>query len=81
MFRVRRLSRPGSNKLLRVWQVDKTGVVYLSKVPPYMKPDKIRTLLRKFGEVPRPSEVGSNGFATVKARLCNTIKAIFWLWL
>ena len=39
-----------------IWQVDKTGVVYLSKVPPYMKPDKIRTLLRKFGEVTLPSE-------------------------
>ncbi|KAJ1490473.1 hypothetical protein T484DRAFT_1613955, partial [Baffinella frigidus] len=34
-------------------QVDKTGVVYLSRVPPYMKPDKIRTLLRKYGEVNR----------------------------
>ncbi|KAK3827794.1 MAG: hypothetical protein J3Q66DRAFT_306201 [Benniella sp.] len=32
---------------------DKTGIVYLSKVPPFMKPIKIRHLLGKFGEIGR----------------------------
>ncbi|KAI1310795.1 RNA-binding ATPase activator esf2 [Mortierella claussenii] len=32
---------------------DKTGIVYLSKVPPFMKPVKLRHLLGKFGELGR----------------------------
>jgi hypothetical protein len=32
---------------------DKTGIVYLSKIPPFMKPIKIRHLLGKFGEIGR----------------------------
>lgn len=32
---------------------DKTGIVYLSKIPPFMKPIKLRHLLGKFGEVGR----------------------------
>jgi ESF2/ABP1 family protein len=31
----------------------KTGVVYLSKIPPYMKPTKMRQILSRFGEVDR----------------------------
>ncbi|SCU77468.1 LANO_0A00452g1_1 [Lachancea nothofagi CBS 11611] len=31
----------------------KTGVVYLSKIPPYMKPAKMRQLLSRFGDVDR----------------------------
>ncbi|SCU92525.1 LAME_0F00342g1_1 [Lachancea meyersii CBS 8951] len=31
----------------------KTGVVYLSKIPPYMKPAKMRQLLSRFGEIDR----------------------------
>ncbi|SCU77284.1 LAMI_0A00518g1_1 [Lachancea mirantina] len=31
----------------------KTGVVYLSKIPPYMKPAKMRQVLSRFGEVDR----------------------------
>lgn len=31
----------------------KTGVVYLSKIPPYMKPIKMRQILSRFGEVDR----------------------------
>lgn len=31
----------------------KTGVVYLSTIPPYMKPTKMRQILSKFGEVDR----------------------------
>jgi len=31
----------------------KTGVVYLSKIPPYMKPAKMRQILSRFGEVDR----------------------------
>ncbi|ODQ82960.1 hypothetical protein BABINDRAFT_159437 [Babjeviella inositovora NRRL Y-12698] len=31
----------------------KTGVVYISKVPPYMKPSKMRQILGRFGEIDR----------------------------
>lgn len=31
----------------------KTGVVYLSKIPPYMKPAKMRQILSRFGELDR----------------------------
>ncbi|KAL6946304.1 hypothetical protein ACO0RG_000450 [Hanseniaspora osmophila] len=31
----------------------KTGVVYMSKIPPYMKPAKVRQVLSRFGEVDR----------------------------
>jgi ESF2/ABP1 family protein len=31
----------------------KTGVVYISKIPPYMKPTKMRQILVRFGEVDR----------------------------
>lgn len=31
----------------------KTGVVYMSKIPPYMKPAKMRQILSRFGEVDR----------------------------
>ena len=34
-------------------KLEKTGVVYLSRVPPYMKAQKIRHLLSKYGEVNR----------------------------
>jgi len=32
---------------------DRTGLVYLSRIPPFMKPAKIRHLLSRFGEVGR----------------------------
>ncbi|KAF0267639.1 Pre-rRNA-processing protein HuESF2 [Hanseniaspora uvarum DSM 2768] len=31
----------------------KPGVVYISKLPPYMKPQKLRQVLQKFGEIDR----------------------------
>ncbi len=31
----------------------KTGVVYLSRIPPYMKPAKMRQILSRFGEIDR----------------------------
>ena len=34
-------------------KLEKTGVVYLSRVPPYMKAQKIRHLLSKYGEIGR----------------------------
>jgi ESF2/ABP1 family protein len=34
-------------------KLEKTGVVYLSRVPPYMKAQKIRQLLSKYGEIGR----------------------------
>jgi ESF2/ABP1 family protein len=32
---------------------DRTGVVYISRVPPYMKPEKVRHLLSQHGEILR----------------------------
>ncbi|CAG8714887.1 8856_t:CDS:2, partial [Ambispora leptoticha] len=32
-------------------QQDKTGIVYLSRIPPFMKPLKVRHLLEKFGKI------------------------------
>ena len=34
-------------------KLEKTGVVYLSRVPPYMKAQKVRHLLSKYGEIGR----------------------------
>ncbi|CCD27466.1 RNA-binding ATPase activator ESF2 NDAI_0K02750 [Naumovozyma dairenensis CBS 421] len=44
-----RLSKLKNNKKLN----HKTGVVYLSKIPPYMKPAKMRQILSRFGEIDR----------------------------
>lgn len=32
---------------------DKTGVLYISRVPPHMRPHKLRTLLQQFGSIGR----------------------------
>jgi len=32
---------------------DKTGIIYLSRIPPFMKPSKVRQLLTPFGEIGR----------------------------
>uniref|UniRef100_A0AAV1TZZ8 RRM domain-containing protein n=1 Tax=Peronospora matthiolae TaxID=2874970 RepID=A0AAV1TZZ8_9STRA len=34
-------------------QAERRGVVYLARVPPYMKPEKLRSLLTKYGAVNR----------------------------
>lgn len=34
-------------------RIKKTGVCYLSRIPPYMKPAKLRSILIRFGEVDR----------------------------
>lgn len=34
-------------------KLEKRGVVYLSRVPPFMKPNKVRTLFEEYGEVTR----------------------------
>jgi ESF2/ABP1 family protein len=34
-------------------RIQKTGVVYLSSLPPYMKPQKLRQIMSRFGEVGR----------------------------
>lgn len=46
------------SKLLRQAQkyrdnLDKRGVVYLSRIPPFMKPNKIRSILEPLGEITR----------------------------
>lgn len=52
----------GSKKLKTISQEDledklnkikKTGVVYISRIPPFMKPEKLRHILSRFGEVDR----------------------------
>ena len=34
-------------------RLDKRGVVYMSRIPPFMKPNKARTLLEPYGEITR----------------------------
>ncbi|KAJ8104010.1 hypothetical protein POJ06DRAFT_204916 [Lipomyces tetrasporus] len=34
-------------------RIEKSGVVYLSRIPPYMKPAKVRQILSRFGELDR----------------------------
>merc|ERR1719193_1229819 len=34
-------------------KIKKPGVIYLSRIPPYMKPEKIRSLMCQFGDVGR----------------------------
>lgn len=34
-------------------KIKKTGVCYLSRIPPYMKPSKLRSILSRFGELDR----------------------------
>lgn len=34
-------------------KIKRTGVCYLSRIPPYMKPSKLRSILSKFGELDR----------------------------
>ncbi len=33
--------------------LEKRGVIYMSRVPPFMKPNKVRTLLEEYGEITR----------------------------
>ncbi|KAH3686585.1 hypothetical protein WICPIJ_002429 [Wickerhamomyces pijperi] len=51
LFRKSKLTT--NNKLSKSKKKGKTGVVYLSKIPPYMKPAKMRQILSRFGEVDR----------------------------
>ena len=34
-------------------KIAKRGVIYLSRIPPFMKPNKARTLFEQYGEVTR----------------------------
>jgi len=34
-------------------ELDKRGVIYISRIPPFMKPNKARTLLEPYGEISR----------------------------
>ena len=34
-------------------KIERTGVVYISRVPPYMKPQKLRQLLSKYAVIDR----------------------------
>lgn len=49
---------PKKGKLLKEAQeykqaLDKRGVVYMSRVPPFMKPNKARNMFEQYGEVTR----------------------------
>ena len=47
--------KPITEKKLATFQEEqrKTGVVYLSRIPPFMKPQKVRYLLQAYGEIGR----------------------------
>lgn len=47
--------KPISKKELekREKQIKRTGVVYVSRIPPFMKPDKLKHILSRFGDVNR----------------------------
>ncbi|CAG8499319.1 3675_t:CDS:2 [Paraglomus occultum] len=47
--------KPITEKKLAKFQEEqkKTGVVYLSRIPPFMKPQKVRYLLQAYGEIGR----------------------------
>ena len=49
------ISRPLTKKNLVATEaaIKKSGVVYLSRIPPFMKPQKLRSLLTPFGEINR----------------------------
>lgn len=49
------ISRPLTKKNLIATEaaIKKSGVVYLSRIPPFMKPQKLRSLLTPFGEINR----------------------------
>ena len=34
-------------------KIQKTGVIYLSRIPPFMKPQKLKSLLSEYGEIGR----------------------------
>lgn len=59
LFRRTRLQRPlrpplGVQKLLKLKEKEKRkGVVYISRIPPKMKPRKLRSLLEPYGEIGR----------------------------
>lgn len=47
--------QPMSEPEMKIFEADlnNRGVVYLSRIPPYMQPQKIRHLLGQYGEVIR----------------------------
>lgn len=47
--------KPISKKKLErdLKKIEKSGVVYLSRVPPFMKPAKVRSIMSRFGEINR----------------------------
>eukprot|EP00179_Madagascaria_erythrocladioides_P025707 CAMPEP_0198360428 /NCGR_PEP_ID=MMETSP1450-20131203/138377_1 /TAXON_ID=753684 ORGANISM="Madagascaria erythrocladiodes, Strain CCMP3234" /NCGR_SAMPLE_ID=MMETSP1450 /ASSEMBLY_ACC=CAM_ASM_001115 /LENGTH=79 /DNA_ID=CAMNT_0044067435 /DNA_START=19 /DNA_END=255 /DNA_ORIENTATION=+ len=51
----KRVVQPLTDEALEEFQKEqkRRGVVYLSRVPPFMMPGQLRSLLSKFGEVER----------------------------
>ncbi|CAG8635313.1 9168_t:CDS:2 [Paraglomus brasilianum] len=52
---IQKTLKPITEKKLAKFQEEqrKTGVVYLSRIPPFMKPQKVRYLLQAYGEIGR----------------------------
>lgn len=53
-----RLKEPKKGKLIKEAEeykqaLDKRGVIYISRVPPFMKPNKVRNMFEQYGEVTR----------------------------
>ncbi|RYH30941.1 hypothetical protein EON65_03790 [archaeon] len=54
--------------------LEKRGVLYISRVPPFMKPNKLRTLLEPYGEITRL-------FLAEEGSLSNTLPTACFLLL
>lgn len=53
-----RLKEPKKGKLIKEAEeykqaLEKRGVIYISRVPPFMKPNKVRNMFEQYGEVTR----------------------------
>lgn len=66
--------KPLSRKKLEVFRErhDNTGVVYMSRVPPAMKPQKVRHMLSQFGEIGR-IYLAAEGMMIGQLLVCPTL--------
>ncbi|KAH6563704.1 hypothetical protein BASA62_008357 [Batrachochytrium salamandrivorans] len=55
IIKIAKTAKPLTLSLLKKFQdkIDCTGVVYLSRIPPFMKPTKVRSLLTRYGKLGR----------------------------
>lgn len=60
-------------------ELEKRGIVYLSRIPPFMKPNKVKSIFEEYGEVTRLflQEEGQKAFFFICFRCCFTIAVYF----